>query len=232
MPNLSSCVPVAGFVLRGWSRCCLMVSAMLMPALTGATAPAPLPEQLLSSLSRCDGSFFPLLMMHREALSAHAPVEPRGRSGTWPVENVAEADENRIFFATPLQIGGLDIIGYFDEVVAIPGGVAVSWGFMLGTSLPQAEAVLRPLVWDAARLRPDDGYFVRSEVWRYDQPKAGWSKERTEPGLPKPGTVERVFLIETVEGELSYVRTGCSLQGMVSRSILRDLRPEFPIPLD
>lgn len=197
-----------------------------------AASPAALPERLIASLSLCDGSFFPLLMAHREDLKAQAPVEPRGRSGTWAVENVAEPDESRIFFGAPLKIGGLDIIGYFDEVIAIPDGVAVSWGFMLATSLPEAEASLRPWLWDAARLRPDEGYFVRSEVWRHAQPSAGWSKETTEPGLPKPGTVERVFLIETVEGDASFVRAGCSLQGSVSRGLLRQIRPEFPIPLD
>lgn len=223
--RLSSCL--ARSVRHGLATSLLMASAGAMAA--GA---APLPERLVASLSRCDGSFFPLLMKHRDELQAQAPVEPRARSGTWAVENVADPDENRVFFSAPLKIGELDIIGYFDEVIAIPGGIAVSWGFMLASTLPQAEAALRPLLWDAARLRPDEGYFVRSEVWRHEQPKAGWSKETTEPGLPKAGTVERVFLIETVEGDASFVRAGCSLQGSVSRNLLREIRPEFPIPLD
>jgi hypothetical protein len=214
------------------ARSGLAIGLLAATASVTASSPAPLPERLIASLSLCDGSFFPMLMAHRDELQAQAPVEPRARSGTWPVENVADPEESRVFFSTPLKIGGLDIIGYFDEVIALPDGIAVSWGFMLATSLPEAEATLRPLLWDASRLRPDEGYFVRSEIWRHAQPQAGWSKEATESGLPKPGTVERVFLIETVEGDASFVRAGCSLQGSVSRGLLRQIRPEFPIPLD
>jgi hypothetical protein len=57
----------------------------------------------------------------------------------------------------------------------------------------------------------------------------GWVKEVTEPGLPKPKTVERVLMVEPYNGETSFIRVGCSLQGAVTREMLDVLRPDLPL---
>ena len=87
-------------------------------------------------------------------------------------------------------------------------------------------------VWDAQRLRQDDPVLVRSEVWTHARPDQGWAPLVTEPGLPKPGTVERVLLIEPYDGETAFIRFGCAIQGQVSPAILDQIRPDLgPLPL-
>ncbi|NHQ92201.1 hypothetical protein [Janthinobacterium lividum] len=82
-------------------------------------------------------------------------------------------------------------------------------------------------------MRADDGAYVRSEV---RLPGGSWqpfaSASDVGAGRDK---VERVFLIEP-DGELDgVVRVGCSLQGGVDTSLLREARPdidasEYPPP--
>jgi hypothetical protein len=124
------------------------------------------------------------------------------------------------------------VVGYLDELTPIPGGVDVSWGFLVRGDLADVASALKGVIWDGKRLRnePKAAYFVRSEVWRHANAAAGWAKEATENGPPKPGTVERVFMIEAYDGEpAGLVRAACSLQGDVTREMLQELRPDFPI---
>lgn len=81
------------------------------------------------------------------------------------------------------------------------------------TSTAEAVQNLRSLLWEGKRLRTEGEVFVRSEVWHHEEPMRGCMKESTEPGLPKPGTVERVLMIEPCNGEAAFIRVGCSLRG-------------------
>lgn len=205
------------------------LAAFLLVIWASASGQATPEPSLVSALSRCDASFFKHLLSRQKDLAPQGPVQLRGAVGTFKVPNVAHPTDSKVFFGSPLQLHGLELIGYFDEVTPIPGGVAVSWGFLVASTVAEAAAKLKDAIWDATRLRTGERYFVRSEIWRHSNKAAGWSKEASEPGPPKPGTVERVFMIEPYKGETAYVRVGCSLQGEVSSEMMAELRPDFPM---
>lgn len=196
---------------------------------TAANAQMSLGERLVSSLSYCDARFFDEVSASRGELDRHAQVIARGRAATFPVPDMGHDTESKRFFALPVEVRGLIVIGYFDEIRRIPGGVIVSWGLLVPTSTAEAAQKLGGLFWEGERLRTEGEVFVRSEVWHHDEPMRGWVKDATEQGLPKPGTVERVLMVEPYKGETAFVRVGCSLQGAVTRDMLNVARPDLPL---
>ena len=207
----------------------IFLTATTLLALEQAHAQSGAPEKLFAALTRCDGAFFESMRSLREELAPQGRLDERGRSVTWLVPEITHPTESRVFFNSPLKVNGLEMIGYYDELIRIPGGVAVSWGFLVSSNIPDANAKLRALVWDTSRLRQGEGYFVRSEIWSHSNSAAGWAREASEPGPPKPGTVERVFMIEPYDGETAYVRAGCSLQGSITREMVGTIRPDLPL---
>jgi hypothetical protein len=212
----------------------LLKSTRLFIALTfvvlghaGASPLTATPEGLLSSLSRCDGSFFKAISASAQTLAQQGQLDLRGDVATWAVPNISHPMDSKVFFNVPLRVSGLEVIGYFDEVTPIPSGIVVSWGLLVSGDVSRAAEAVRALLWESPRLRAGDGYFVRSEIWNHSRSFEGWRKEATEPGPPKPGTVERVLMIEPYDGETAYIRIGCSLQGEVSREMMQSLRPDF-----
>jgi len=209
------------------SRFFSAIAALLLA--TSANAQISLGERLVSSLSYCDARFFDEVSASRGELDRHAQVIARGRAATFPVPDMTHDTESKSFFALPVEVRGLIVIGYFDEIKRIPGGVIVSWGLLVPTSTTEAAQKLGGLFWEGERLRMEGEVFVRSEVWHHDEPMRGWVKEVTEPGLPKPKTVERVLMVEPYSGETAFIRVGCSLQGAVTREMLDTLRPDLPL---
>ena len=203
------------------------ISALFLSA--SANAQMSLGERLVSSLSYCDARFFDEVSASRGELDRHAQVIARGRAATFPVPDMTHDTESKSFFALPVEVRGLIVIGYFDEIKRIPGGVIVSWGLLVPTSTTEAAQKLGGLFWEGERLRTEGKVFVRSEVWHHDEPMRGWVTEVTEPGLPKPKTVERVLMVEPYSGETEFIRVGCSLQGAVTREMLDTLRPDLPL---
>jgi len=200
-------------------------------ALASVATAACAQGSLLTSLSRCDASFFKQLAAQKDDLKPQAEVQPRAAAATFIVPSLTQEGNRRLMFGQPLRVNGLVVVGYVDELTPIPGGVDISWGFLIRGKLLDVAAALKGVIWEGNRLRrdPQEGYFVRSEIWRHASAAAGWVKDATENGPPKPGTVERVFMIEPVEDDPGLVRAGCALQGDVTREMLLELRPDFPI---
>jgi hypothetical protein len=185
-------------------------------------------ESLPSILSRCDGSFFHKLHEQRDEFKAHAPMGVEGKAGYFKVPDQRHETASRVMFTKPISTNGLAIVGFFDEIMEDPKmGAFYSWGLLIQSSVQEAAQKLRTEVWEVSRLRIEEGAFVRSEVWRTAQPQKGWTREVTESGPPKPGTVERVLLIEPYNGETAFIRFGCSIQGEVTTAMLRELRPDL-----
>ncbi|MFT7771883.1 hypothetical protein [Roseateles sp.] len=200
-------------------------------ALAGAAKAASAQGGLMAGLSRCDAGFFQLLAEQTQALRPQGEVRPRAAAATFIVPSLTQEGQRRLMFGQPLQLHGLTVVGYLDELTPIPGGVDVSWGFLVRGKPADIAAALKGIIWDGRRLRheAEGDYFVRSEIWRHEQPAAGWAKEATVNGPPKRATVERVFMIEAYEDEPGLARAACSLQGDVTREMLLQLRPDFPI---
>ncbi len=186
------------------------------------------PELFVRELSRCDRTFFEKLGESKSDLESLAPLRFLGPSASFKVPAPEHRTNSRVMFARPVVVEGLNVIGYFDEVLDMPDGMSsYSWGYLIASTVPEAAAKLHGLVWDPMRLRKDGPVFVRSEIWTYDKPDAGWVRTTTESGVPKRGTVERVLLIEPYDGERSFVRFGCSIQGNITDPILRSIRPDL-----
>ncbi len=145
--------------------------------------------------------------MHREADELDLPQRV-GRVET----NRRVPAKSMVRFHEPLKVGDLELVGFFDDIVDVNAKTSLlSWGFLVRSSVRDAATKLRPYVWDSDRLRLDGSVYVRSEVWSEQHPELDWQKVATEAGEPKPGTIERVFLIEPSGDVPGLVRLGCSL---------------------
>lgn len=193
------------------SRFFSAIAALLLA--TSANAQMSLGERLVSSLSYCNARFFDEVSASRGELDRNAQVIARGRAATFPVPDMTRDTESKSFFALPVEVRGLIVIGYFDEITRIPGGVIVSWGLLVPTSTTEAAQKLGGLFWEGERLRTEGKVFVRSEVWHHDEPMRGWVKETTESGLPKPKTVEQVLIVEPYSGETELSAWGVRCKG-------------------
>ena len=161
------------------------ITLFLLSASAGAQT--SLGERLVSSLSYCDARFFDEVSASRAELDRHAQVIARGRTSTFPVPDIAHDTESKSFFAMPVEVRGLIVIGYFDEIKRIPGGLIVSWGLLVPTSTTEAAQKLRGLFWEGESLRTEDKVFIRSEVWHRDEPMRGWVTEVTGPAQTEDG---------------------------------------------
>jgi hypothetical protein len=207
-------------------RHALVLLAALFTA--NAVAQSASTDASLRSLSSCDATFFKLLTESQATFSGYAPLTRSNSPTAFVVPNRQHPTESRVMFKQPMRIAGLEVIGYFDEIVNYREGMsAYSWGYLVANTVEASATALIPIIWDSERLRKDGPIYVRSEVWSHDKPAQGWVKVATEAGLPKRGTVERVFMIEPYDGESKFIRVGCSLQGNVIDPIVRDLRPDL-----
>jgi hypothetical protein len=185
------------------------------------------PEQLVRELSRCDASVFRTIGANRQSMQAYGPLRSRDAGASFVVPDRTDPDKSKVLFKSPMKVGALNIVGFFDEVQRIPDGFMISWGLLVASTVERTALALRSQIWESDRLRKDDQIFVRSEVWSHARPELGWAKILTEAGVPRPGTVERVLLIEPYEGETKFVRLGCSYQGTVTPEMIETARPDL-----
>ena len=203
-----------------------LIAAAGMPAQAAPDAGAM--ANSLAVLSRCDARFFTDLARQRAALAGLADIAVHQGAGYFKVPEQRHPTESRVIFRQPVVVAGLPVVGYFDEIMDLPdGAMSYAWGYLVAATVAQTGRAWSAQVWDAQRLRQDDPVLVRSEVWTLARPDQGWAPLVTEPGLPKPGTVERVLLIEPYDGETAFIRFGCAIQGQASPAILDQIRPDL-----
>lgn len=194
-------------------------------------ASAPQSDRVLGDLSRCDSTFFATLGQHATEYATNPHFRTQGALGYFQVADRGDMKLSVRRFPAPMSFGALDAVAYFDEMVTMGEHQAfVSWGFLLRAPIRDVVSSTQSLIWEGQRLRQDDAIFVRSEVWTHGKTDAGWERTATVGGqVPKPGTVERVLMIEPYEDDASLTRFGCSLQGSVTREMLRSERPDLGI---
>jgi len=202
---------------------------MIFLAVSGASvAQQPLGGALVHDLSLCDKKFFHALVDHLYEVSKLGNLQTHNDYAFFRVANRRMPSRSMVRFSEPLVVGNIALDGYFDDIVDVNAQTSlISWGFLAPTSVRDAQAALKPFLWDYDRFRADGPVFVRSELWEVASPEKGWQKIATESGEPKPGTLERVFLIEPSRDVPRHVRIGCSVQGSVTSSIVQDLRPDL-----
>ncbi len=141
--------------------------AQTMAPSTAQTAGEP---NLLTVLSSCDSTFFGALQARQKSLEPRGRVQERGAAATFPVPNISHPSDSKVFFNKPLRLHGLDVIGYFDELTPIPGGVAVSWGFLFSATVAETVARVGTSIWDASRLRQGEVSREMTQKLRPDFP--------------------------------------------------------------
>lgn len=202
-----------------------LLSLLLATSAFAATPTSP----LLTDLSRCDRSFF-------EALKHLAPElasQPQFASGpTFAFFKVADrSDPERSLqrFKTPIKLGKIEITGYFDELMRLgDNNVFVAWGFLLRAPIKEVIPAIQADVWDNSRLQADGDVHIRMETWDPAHPEDGWQKVATPVGMDaQADAIERELKIEPYERDASLTRFGCSLQGAVSKAMLKETRPDL-----
>lgn len=209
----------------------IIAFALTVIATSALAANQPQADRILGDLSRCDSTFFATLGQRAGEYSSNTYFRTNGSLGYFQVVDRSDSKLSIRKFPAAVKFGGLEATAYFDEVFDMgESGLFVSWGFLFHAPIAEVVSTLRPLLWEGQRLRQDDSVFVRSEVWTHGKKELGWEKVSTGGGqVPKAGTVERVLLIEPFEDDASFTRFGCSLQGTVTREMLRSERPDLGI---
>ncbi len=185
-------------------------------------------DALLGDLTRCDRKFFETLHQQRDEFAHVYHFRNAPPISYFAVPNRADPDRSLREFNTPIKFGAFEVIGYFDEVLAIGDSVFLSWGFVLQATPAEIAAATRPLIWENERLRKDAHVFVRTEMWEHKNASRGWVNALTVADkIAAAGTVERVFLIEPFGEHAGFTRFGCSLQGSITPDIIRTERPDL-----
>lgn len=206
----------------------LLFAVLSSFCLACAATEIPSSDTILADLSRCDATFFKTLKSKAALLSGSGQYEVIGNYAHFKVANRFADAGSTTTLEPPIKVDMFDAVGYFDELWTMTGGGRfVAWGFVLNAKPEDVVRALRPLVWDNQRLVAEGPSFTRSELWEHDKSELGWQKVRTENGEPKPGTVERVLMIEPYERVPNQTRVGCSIQGSISRDMIESIRPDL-----
>jgi hypothetical protein len=200
----------------------LGIFAML--TLSMMSASAQVTTEVLHDFSACDARFFRRLGTS-SASPTPAPMEHKGELAWFKVENRYDGKNNQTKFAVPIDVAGLKLTNYFDEIVDMQGvGKFLSWGFIAEGSLEEVASKIKPFVINSDRLRHGDADYHRTEV-KIDQ--SAWIPRDLSSGkLPRASTTERVFVLEPGD-EVDKTRITCSLQGAVTDEILKVERPDI-----
>jgi hypothetical protein len=202
------------------------VAMLASVALTALPASAQMAEQTLREFSGCTSSFFSALAQDAAARQVLPAQEQKGDLAWIKVKDRKTAPENQVNFAAPVTVGGLKLLAYFDEVTDLQEvGHYYYWGFVVEGSVAQVIDNLRPLVKDADRLRTSGSDYARTEIM---VGQANWLVVDTHASsVPRQNTIERAFIVESMENDKQATRVSCSLQGSVSPAVLKTERPDL-----
>ncbi len=194
--------------------------------LTALPASAQIAEQTLREFTACNGSFFRALAQDAAAGQAWPALERKGEIAWIKVRDRKSTPENQLDFASPVTVGGLKLLGYFDEISDLQQlGRYYYWGFIVEGSVEEVIGKLRPMTVNANRLRPAGPDYARTEV------KIGssdWLAFNMGSGsVPRKNTIERALIIEGMENNVHATRVSCSLQGAVTAMVLMTERPDL-----
>lgn len=195
-------------------------------ALTALPAAAQMAEPTMQAFTGCTSRFFQVLAQDAAARQALPAMEQQGELAWIKVKDRKTAPDNLVSFATPVTVGGMKLLAYFDEVSDLEElGRYYYWGFVVDGPVEEVIGKLRPLVQDAQRLRGSGSDYARTEV-RIG--KSQWLKINTGAGsIPQANSTERAFIVESMEGNKGATRVSCSLQGAVSAELLKTERPDL-----
>ncbi|MDR1461628.1 MAG: hypothetical protein LBI68_00545 [Azoarcus sp.] len=185
-------------------------------------------EKTFRDFTTCDARFFRTLNRYAAAWKSVAPMESSGDYSWIKVEGRHEDRNAHVDFTEPPIVAGLELLSFSDDVIDLGNlGLYYTWGFTASGKMKDVVRKLKPLIHGRARLRRDNGLYVRTEV-KLPGAGTGWMPIATASGTPAGlSRIERVFMIEPDEDRENVMHVNCSLQGGVNADILREERPDI-----
>ncbi|WP_288392937.1 hypothetical protein [uncultured Herbaspirillum sp.] len=205
-----------------WVRTAMLASIVL----TALPASAQIAEQTIREFTGCGSSFFSVLAQDAAASQTFPTLQRQGEIAWLKVQDRKTAPANQIDFSAAVTVGGMKLLGYFDEITDLKElGRYYYWGFIVEGTVEEVMAKLRPMVKDASRLQRVETDYARTEL------KTGsgeWLAINTAASsAPRKNTIERAFIVESMENNPRATRVSCSLQGSVTASVLQKERPDL-----
>nr|WP_294973470.1 hypothetical protein [uncultured Pseudomonas sp.] len=208
---------------------------LLLGVMFAATANAQdeTPEQLFSTFSRCDASFFQALQANPATVAAHMELSSQNGVSSPRVANRLQEGGRYQAFREPLVVNGVRLLGYYDEAMTLSEvGNFLFWGFVAEGDVEQVAGKLRPLVANNARFVTQRNAVTRPEMRRVGDPIQNWRTENLPgPGNATPfGNVERILSVESGGDKPPFAggsKVFCSLQGTVTAPLLQVYRPDL-----
>lgn len=217
-------------LLHSYMKIKSLFFALCFATTAAHAANVPQTDRVLADLSRCDATFFKTLGEHVVQYSTNPFFQLKGAYGSFQVEDRRDPNANVRTLTPAIQLNNLEAVAYFDEVSSFGNTTFLFWGFLLRANMDEVLAATRPVIWDSQRLKAEDNVFVRSEMMDLSEKEHIWKKVATTGNqAPRPGTVERVLLIEPYEKDASLIRFGCSIQGTLTKELIRTERPDIQL---
>lgn len=203
----------------------LIFSNIIFSCAQGAT---PI-EEVLQTFTACNGEFFYSIKNNKDSISKISPITVNENAASFAVENRTTIAKNIAKFSSPVDVFGLHLNGYFDEIISTaPKKMYYYWGFFVADNPDVVRTRLENYIKNHERLKKEEGAIVRLEIhdgrnWvAIDSPQQFSGKT--------PGKyIERVLLIEKSDNErFPGTRLSCSIQGPVTDIVIADARPDLP----
>ncbi len=209
----------------------LLASSLILaaPSVSTAGSPPVSANEALRLFARCDASLFNALKENPNLFGAPVEVKSRGKAATIAVGNPLSDKGRDQVFKAPLDIDGLRLIAWHDEVSYDEElGGFLFWGFKAEGDINAVAKKMNAVLPASGKLVNAGDVWVRAEVRMIGDPADAWRPNRAGSGTVTPkGSVERVLMLERdADGQTTVL---CTLQGSITPPLLQALRPDLTI---
>jgi hypothetical protein len=205
-----------------------LLASLFLLAASSASATGSSPasaSEALRLFARCDASLFNALKENPNLLGTAVEVKKRGKAAAIVVENqLAEKGQDQVF-ARPLDVDGVRLLAWHDEVsYDVEFGAFLYWGFKAEGSINAVAQKINALLPTSRKLVDEGNAWARSEIRKVGDPVDSWQPSGTGALTPK-GSVERALMLEVDAAGQIYIY--CTLQGSITPPLLQILRPDL-----
>lgn len=202
---------------------CLLAASSASASATGSSPSSA--SEALRLFARCDASLFNALKENPNLLGTVVEVKKRGQAATIVVENpLAEKGRDQVF-SRPLDIDGVRLLAWHDEVsYDVEFGAFLYWGFKAEGSIKTVAEKINAFLPASRKLVDEGNTWARSEIRKVGDPLDSWRPSGTGTLTPK-GSVERALMLEVDAAGQVYIY--CTLQGSITPPLLQILRPDL-----
>jgi hypothetical protein len=211
-----------------------LAAAVLLTSPLGEAQTATQSADLIHTFSQCDRAFFDALTAAQTTWSPRIALSQNNGVAYPTVDNRLTEGKRIQRFAQPIDVDGVELVGYFDSAyVAGPLLRAYDWGFLIKGPTSEAATKLRPLIADTAHFQAEpQGSWARGEHRAVAQGETNWQAGATALGVaPAAGTAERdLFMTDGDYAPAGESELTCSVQGFVTQEVIAPLRPDLDAP--